>query len=73
MSMPVSAAREQEPSGLCCFCGQVVDRADPERVRIGVRWEREGTELDQSWGAHHGCLLECLHEQIKGQGPFFVD
>ena len=69
--MPVTTAPQQLTSEICCFCGQVLEHEDPERVRIGVRWERAGDEVEQSWGAHRECLLERLHEQVKGQGPFF--
>ena len=71
--MPVSTPREQETSDICCFCGRIVELADPERVRIGVGWGRDGSELEQSWAAHRGCLLERLDEQVKGRGPFFAD
>ena len=68
--MPVSTPREQETSGICCFCGRAVEPGDPDRVRIDVRSEQDGGQLEQTWGAHHGCLLERLHEDVKGQGPF---
>ena len=69
--MPVSAPREYETPDICCFCGRAVEPADPDRLRIGARWEQDGSQLEQGWGAHRGCLLERLHEQVKGQGPFF--
>lgn len=73
MSMPVNALRGPVTSDVCCFCGQRVEYADPEHIRIGVRWDDGGKERTQSWGAHHACLVERMHDRVKGQGPFFGD
>jgi hypothetical protein len=71
MSVPVGGVPGPVESGLCCFCGQSVEQEAPDRIRLGVRWLEDGREREQSWGAHRGCLLERLHEGVKGQGPFF--
>ena len=70
MSVPVSTQRPPVAAELCCFCGQGVEESDPEYVRLGVRWVEAGTERQQSWGAHHACLRERLHEGVQGQGGF---
>jgi|SRR5580693_7019790 hypothetical protein len=57
---------------VCCFCGETVEHADRERVRLSVRWIDGDDEREQSWGAHQSCVLERLNERVKGQGPFFA-
>jgi hypothetical protein len=74
MSVPLSTSRGPSTADVCCFCGRSVEHSDNEYVRIGVRWIAEGgDERQQSWGAHHACLLERMHEGVKGHGPFFGD
>jgi hypothetical protein len=73
MSVPGSTAQVPTPSELCCFCGQHLEHADPERIRVGVSWEAGGSDHQQTFGAHSKCLTERLHETVKGQGPFFDD
>jgi len=58
---------------VCCFCGKSVEHTDSEHIRISARWEEDGNERTQSWGAHHACLLDQMHDGVKGQGPFFGD
>ena len=72
MSMPIRTVSGQT-SDLCCFCGQGIEHTDPERIRIDACWEEGGNECEQSWRAHRRCLLERLHEAVKGQGRFFSD
>jgi hypothetical protein len=73
MSLPVSDSMGSPTSEVCCFCGETVENSSPEHVRLDARWEKDGAEREQSWEAHHGCLLERLHERVKGQGPFVGD
>jgi hypothetical protein len=70
MSMPIRTAAAQT-SDLCCFCGQGIEQTHPERIQIDAQWEEGGTKRQQSWGAHRKCLLERMHEAVRGQGPFF--
>ena len=71
MSLPRTASRGSLASELCCFCGRSVDHAESEPIRVSARWDEDGAEREQSWGAHRACLLERMHEQVKGQGPIF--
>jgi hypothetical protein len=73
MSLPVSDSTGPVTSDVCCFCGESLEHANPEYIRIAARWEKDGAERQQSWGAHHGCLLERMHERVKEHGPFFGD
>ena len=72
-ALPVSTSKGPVRSDICCFCGESVEHADPEHLRIDARWEQGGDERQQSWGAHQACLLDRMHDRVKGQGPFFGD
>ena len=72
-TLPIPSRGERVPSGICCFCGEAVEHADPERVGISVRWIDGDDERQQSWLAHQRCLFERMHDSVKSQGPFFGD
>jgi hypothetical protein len=71
MSVPVSGLQAPAPAGVCCFCGEVVEHSDSERIRLDARWEADGTEREQSWVAHRKCLFDRLHDRARDEGPFF--
>ncbi|HEX4519672.1 MAG TPA: hypothetical protein VH063_08850 [Gaiellaceae bacterium] len=71
MSMPTGAARGPVATDVCCFCGEAVEHATEERLRMTVLWVEDGVEGEQSWAAHRACLSDRLHERVKGTGPFF--
>ena len=70
-TMPVNEPRGPVTSDLCCFCGESVEQADAERIRLSARWLEDGQEQTQDWGAHHRCLAERMHPSVSGAGPFF--
>jgi hypothetical protein len=70
-AIPIEERRGPVPPDLCCFCGQSVELSDPERVRLSVSWIDDGQESTQSWGAHHRCVVERMHESVTGAGAFF--
>jgi hypothetical protein len=72
-SMPIDQPRDPVTADRCCFCGHGVQHSDPEWIRLAANWTDEGHEKMQSWGAHHRCLLERMHESVAGTGPFFGD
>ncbi len=72
MSMPIRTTSGQTPD-LCCFCGRGIEQTDPERIRLDARWEEGGNERGRSWRAHRGCLMERLHEAVRGERPLFGD
>ena len=72
MSMPIRTPAGQS-TDVCCFCGRGIEHSDPERVRIAARWQEGGSECEQSWRAHRGCLLERMNDAVLGEGPFFGD
>ena len=72
-TLPIPRRGESVSDGICCFCGRTVEHADPERVGVSVRWIAGDEELQRSWAAHQTCLLERIHDRVKGQGPFFGD
>jgi hypothetical protein len=72
MSMPRPAGRRAVAADVvCCFCGEELGGADPERVGVGVEWSDAGGEHEQRWGAHRACVAARLHERVRGVGPFF--
>jgi len=70
--MPAEASRDAAPAHVCCFCGLDLGDSEPERVLVSARWAEDGEERSQSWGAHHRCLAERMHEAVAGAGPFFA-
>jgi hypothetical protein len=73
MSVPTSASRDPLTADVGCFCGEGVERSDPEHIRLDARWAGDAGERQQSWGAHRRCLVEQMHEAVRGQGAFFDD
>jgi hypothetical protein len=69
-TVPIPARSDPASADSCCFCGQAVAHSDLHRVRVTVRWIDGDQEHEQSWSAHRGCLLERMHPQVQGQGPF---
>jgi hypothetical protein len=72
-TMPVDRTRSPATPDVCCFCGEGVERADGNWIRVDVRWGQGDGEGTQSWGAHRRCLVERMHERVAGTGPFFAD
>jgi hypothetical protein len=70
-SVPVSELRGPVRGELCCFCGESVDHVDPQHIWLTARWKVGGDERNQSWGAHHSCLIERMHSSVTNTGPFF--
>jgi len=73
MSVSVDTLRGLVTADVCCFCGRGVKESEGERIGLSARWEDDGVERTQSWGAHRECLTERLHDAVKGEGPFFGD
>lgn len=73
MSVPLKTPGRAATADLCCFCGEPVEDADAPQIRIDARWEHDGDQRQQSWGAHHRCLVERMHERVKGQQPSLND
>jgi hypothetical protein len=61
------------PADSCCFCGESVEQASSEYVRVAAVWTDHDAEKGQSWGAHRRCLAERIDERVRGVGPFFSD
>ena len=72
-ALPVDDLRGPATADLCCFCGRSVQPSDPERVLLSASWLDAGQERTQSWGAHHRCLVERMHESATDTGAFFRD
>ncbi len=72
-TMPVDDLHGQVTADVCCFCGQSVEPADPERISLAVSWIDGGQERTQTWGAHHTCLVERMHPSAANTGPFFAN
>ena len=70
-AVPVSGLRGPVTAGLCCFCGESVEHADPKHIRLTVRWADAGDERSQSWDAHQSCLTERMHSSARTTGPLF--
>jgi hypothetical protein len=71
-AMPVDELRGPVTADLCCFCGQSI-QAPEQRIRLSVTWIHAGRERTQSWGAHHRCLAERMHDSLTDSGDFFGD
>lgn len=69
--MPVDDRRARATPGVCCFCGEVIEEADGERIGLSARWLEGGQERTQSWSAHRTCLAERMHGSAAAAGPFF--
>lgn len=69
--MPTGVAPGSVTTDPCCFCGEDVEHATDERIRLSVRFVDDGSEGEQSWAAHRACLEQRMHERVKGTGPFF--
>jgi hypothetical protein len=57
--MPVDDRRS---AGRCCFCGESLERADSEWIRLSAQWLDGGQEVLRSWDAHRRCLVERMHD-----------
>jgi ribosomal protein L34E len=69
VSVPTSSSRGPAEPDVCCFCGEPVGHA--ERVELDARWVAESEERHRSLSAHRSCLLDRLHERVRG--PSFAD
>lgn len=70
ISMPT--AQVPVAAEICCFCGREVEQTAGDRIRLSALWIEDDVEHDQAWAAHRSCLVERMHERVKGEGPFFV-
>jgi hypothetical protein len=73
ISVPLKATPESVASKICCFCGEVVEQGDGREISLAAVWTDDKGEQRQTWGAHHGCFAERMHEDSRGTGPFFGD
>jgi hypothetical protein len=73
ISVPITSLRGPVNSDICCFCGETVDYANSEYVRLAAVWTEDAAEKSQGWGAHHRCLADRMDERVRDVGPFFGD
>jgi hypothetical protein len=69
MSVPLKASVRAATADLCCFCGEPVADTDRPQVQIDARWEHDRAERQQSWAAHHRCLVDRMHQRVRAQQP----
>jgi hypothetical protein len=70
ISVPVKAPQEPT-SEICCFCGEAVEHASSEHIRLEAVWSEDDGERRQSLAAHRRCLAERMHERVRGSGLIF--
>jgi hypothetical protein len=71
--MPVREDRGPTASDVCCFCGEIVEPADSDRISLLARWVEQGEDRTQTWDAHRNCFAVRVHDSVSGTGPFFSD